>query len=163
MRTIVRLACFGYWMLLTVLLLVPDPAALVGLRRVPTFPWGKFGVHLSFFVVLSVLVCSVWWSKPLRWPMIGLLAIYGITTESLQLLVPHRTARVMDGIENLLGIAIGVGVYLLAQSLIGSREPDRQAGSPDRFAEGETPTAGGSLAPPSPRGPAGYPARRRES
>jgi VanZ family protein len=36
---------------------------------------------------------------------------YGITTESLQYFVPHRTARVMDAIENILGIAAGAGIY----------------------------------------------------
>jgi len=43
--------------------------------------------------------------------------VYGITTESLQLFVPHRTARVMDAIENILGITAGSGIYWLAQRL----------------------------------------------
>jgi VanZ family protein len=46
------------------------------------------------------------------------LVLYGITTESLQLFVPHRTARVMDGIENILGIAAGSGIYWLVQRLV---------------------------------------------
>ena len=43
--------------------------------------------------------------------------LYGITTESLQLFVPHRTARVMDAIENILGIAVGTGIYWLVLRL----------------------------------------------
>jgi len=45
--------------------------------------------------------------------------VYGITTESLQLLVPQRTARVMDGVENILGIAAGAGIYWLALRTLG--------------------------------------------
>ena len=113
MRIVARLACFCYWLLLTVLLLVPNPAALVGHKAVPMFPWGKFGIHLSFFTVLGLLVNATRWPKRPWWPLLVLLVIYGVTTETLQLFVPHRTARVMDAIENILGIALGTGVYWL--------------------------------------------------
>ena len=113
MRVVASLACLGYWLLLTILLLVPNPAALVGLKAVPTFPWGKFGVHLVAFTALATLVHAMRWPKGLWWPLIALLVMYGVTTESLQLLVPQRTARVMDAVENLLGIAAGSGIYCL--------------------------------------------------
>jgi glycopeptide antibiotics resistance protein len=122
MRIAALLSCLGYWLLLTALLLVPNPAALVGLRAVPTFPWGKFGVHLIAFTILTVLVHVTRWPKRLCWPLIVFLVVYGITTESLQLFVPHRTARVMDAIENILGIAAGTGIYWLAQAF---RRPNR--------------------------------------
>jgi VanZ family protein len=48
------------------------------------------------------------------------MAIYGITTETLQLFVPHRTAQVIDGIENLVGIALGSGIYWLFWRLMRS-------------------------------------------
>jgi len=80
-------------------------------------PWGKFGIHLMFFTVLSVLVHATRWPKRPWWPLIALLVVYGITTETLQLFVPHRTARVMDAIENILGIALGAGIYWLARQL----------------------------------------------
>ena len=111
MRIVTRLACICYWLLLTVLLLVPNPAALLGLKAVPMFPWGKFGIHLGFFTVLGLLVNATRWPKRPWWPLIVLLIIYGVTTESLQLFVPHRTARVMDAIENILGIAAGSAIY----------------------------------------------------
>ena len=47
--------------------------------------------------------------------MIALLMAYGVGTETLQLFVPHRTARVMDAVENILGIAIASGVYWLVR------------------------------------------------
>jgi hypothetical protein len=118
MRVIVLLACITYWLLLTVLLLVPNPAELVGLRAVPIFPWGKFGVHLIAFIGLGFLTNATRWPKRLCWPLIVFLVVYGISTESLQLLVPHRTARVMDGIEDILGIAIGSGIYALVLRLM---------------------------------------------
>ena len=115
MRIAALLACLCYWLLLTTLLLVPNPAALVGLRAVPIFPWGKFGVHLIAFTILAVVVHGTRWPKGLCWPLIVFLVVYGIATESLQLFVPHRTARVMDGMENILGIAAGSGIYWLIQ------------------------------------------------
>jgi hypothetical protein len=118
MRIFARLACLCYCLLLTVLLLVPNPAALVGLQAVPVFPWGKFGVHLIAFTSLAFLANATRWPKRPWWPLIVLLMVYGITTESLQLVVPHRTARVMDGIENILGIAAGSAIYWLSLRLV---------------------------------------------
>jgi glycopeptide antibiotics resistance protein len=118
MRKPILLACYGYWLFLTVLLLVPNPAALVGLKAVPIFPWGKFGIHLGFFTVLGFLANATRWPKRPSWLLIVFLIVYGITTESLQLFVPHRTARVMDAIENILGIALGSAIYWLLLGLM---------------------------------------------
>jgi len=124
LATAVRIACWGYWPLLTVFLLVPDPASLVGLRRVPIFPWGKFGIHLTAFVILSFLLHASRWPKRPSWILVISLVAYGVITESLQLLVPHRTARVMDAVENILGITIGASIYWLIRRYFG-----RPAGS----------------------------------
>jgi len=121
MRLAILTACIFYWLFLTVLLLVPNPAGLVGLHAVPIFPWGKFGIHLGFFTVLGFLANATRWPKRPSWFMIVVLVVYGITTESLQLFVPPRTARVMDGIENILGIAVGSAIYWLVLWL---RQPD---------------------------------------
>jgi hypothetical protein len=143
-RLVAQLACLCYWILLTVLLLVPDPAAVVGLQAVPIFPWGKFGIHLMAFTILSVLVHASRWPKRPWWPLITVLVVYGVITESLQLFVPHRTARVMDGTENILGIAAGAGIYWLARRLTQpSMKPTLAAGldasRPDRH-DDEIPT-----------------------
>ena len=118
MRIVVLLACLCYWLLLTVLLLVPTPAALVGLDTVPIFPWGKFGIHLIAFTILGFLANATRWPKRLYWPLIVFLVVYGITTEALQLLVQHRSARIIDGMENILGIAAGSGIYWLLLRLM---------------------------------------------
>ncbi len=118
MRIVVLLACICYWICLTVLLLVPNPAAMAGLHAAPIFPWGKFGVHLIAFTNLGFLANATRWPKRPCWQMIVFLVLYGIVTESLQLFVPHRSARVMDGMENILGIALGSGIYWLLLRLM---------------------------------------------
>jgi len=55
------------------------------------------------------------------------MAIYGITTEFLQLFVPPRTSQVIDGFENLLGIALGSGIYWLVWRLRRSEKTDTAA------------------------------------
>jgi hypothetical protein len=111
--------CIAYWICLTVLLLVPRPDELVGFSA-PIFPWGKFGIHTGFFMVLGVLANFTRWPKRLDWRLIVFLAIYGITTEFLQRFVPPRTSQVIDGFENLLGIALGSGIYWWVWRLRGS-------------------------------------------
>jgi glycopeptide antibiotics resistance protein len=127
MRFVTSLACLCYWVFLTVLLLVPSPATLVGLQAVPAFPWGKFGIHLIAFTILGFLVNATRWPKRLWWPMIAFVTGYAVTTEVLQLFVPHRTSRVMDGVENLLGIALGSATYWLLLRLSGKLDEDRGA------------------------------------
>ena len=120
MRAVFLLTFLAYWALLTTLLLVPNPAALVGMSAVPLFPWGKFGIHLIAFTILGFLAHATRWPKPLCWPMIALLMAYGVCTETLQIFVPHRSARVMDAVENILGIAIASSVYWLVRWLTPS-------------------------------------------
>ena len=114
MRVLRRLICFGYWTLLTVLLLAPNPAAIVGLRGAPVLPWGDIGIHFTAFTILTLLVYGVRWPKGPGWLTVLLLLGYGAATESLQALVPPRTVEVKDYIENFLGVAAGSGIYWLA-------------------------------------------------
>jgi len=79
-----------------------------------------------FFTVLSILVHATRWPKRPWLPLIALLVVYGITTETLQLFVPHRTARVMDAIENILGIALGAGIYWLLVRLTAIQPSDHE-------------------------------------
>lgn len=115
---ITRLMCVVYWPLLTVLLLVPDPLALLGIQNVPDAP--GVGVHFLCFAALAVLV---WASRfPLqRAVLAGLLVGFAVATETLQLLVPPRTVELRDFIENLLGLAVGSGACWVAQRCFGQR------------------------------------------
>ncbi len=74
------------------------------------FPWGDVGIHLAAFTILTLLVCSARWPKSIGWPVVILL-VYAVATESLQALVPPRSVELKDYLENLLGIAIGSGLY----------------------------------------------------
>jgi VanZ family protein len=108
-RRVLVLTCLAYWAFLTVLLLTPDPAAVVGLKQVPVFPWGDVGIHFSFFTILAILVHAIRWPKRPDWPILVLL-VYGIATESLQAFVPPRTVELMDYVENIAGVAFGSAV-----------------------------------------------------
>jgi hypothetical protein len=100
-----RMLCVAYWGLLTVLLLVPHPMALLGISRLPTAIPNR-GVHFVLFLILSLLVHGS------RWPIrpavfVQILVAYAVASELLQSLFPPRTVELLDLLENLLGIATG--------------------------------------------------------
>ncbi len=121
MRAIRLMICVGYWGLLTVLLLAPNPAKVVGLRRVPVFPWGDIGIHFTAFTILTLLVCSARWPNGIGWPVLVVLLAYGVTAESLQWFVPSRAVELLDYTENVLGVAAGTGICWLAHRFVGHR------------------------------------------
>lgn len=116
--------CSLYWLGLTVLLLVPNPARALGMRRVLSLPWGDLGIHFAAFTLLTLLVCVARWPRPIGWPMVAL-TIYAVTIESLQALVPPRTVELKDFAENVLGIAVGLGVYWCARKMMGQAGAER--------------------------------------
>jgi len=91
--------------LLTLLLLVPDPLALLGLTRFPG-PKHGVGVHFTCFTVLTLLVLAARLLRR-RGVLLGLLAAYAVIVELLQGLVSPRTVELRDLVENLLGLAAG--------------------------------------------------------
>lgn len=121
MRIVRLLACFAYWVFLTVLLLVADPAAIVGLRRIPVFPWGDHGIHFAAFTVLSILTHGTRWPQRPSWLVIVLLLGYGMTAESLQAFVPPRTVELLDYVANGLGVMAGSGLYWFFQGMMAQR------------------------------------------
>jgi VanZ family protein len=121
MRIVRVLICAGYWVLLTVLLLVPNPAAVIGLRKAPALPWGDFGVHFTAFVTLAIMIHAARWPRISGRFIIGLLLLYGIATELLQALIPLRAMEMEDCVEDILGILVGTGLYRLVQAAIRSR------------------------------------------
>lgn len=121
MRTVRLLACAAYAILLTMLLLAPHPAELVGLRRIPTFPWGDVGIHFTALTILSLLVHGIGWPTRVRWPIVAALLAYGLVIESLQWFVPPRSVELLDYLENMSGVAVGTGFYWLAQRFMQQR------------------------------------------
>jgi len=110
---LIRLACAIYWLLLTVLLLVPDPLELLGIHQPPGLPGGR-GVHFILFTVLAFLVLvSRWPVRPRR--IVGLLVAFAVVIEILQHFVPPRTVEVLDLTENLLGVLAGTATWRALQ------------------------------------------------
>ena len=108
---IFRLGCLAYGVLLTMLLEVPDPAALLGWRTIPRIA-GGIGVHFTAFCVLGFLVAAS--RFPLRrWWIAGLLLSYAFASELVQYFVPPRTVELRDLLENLAGLSVGVGLWQL--------------------------------------------------
>lgn len=107
-----RLICLVYCALLTLLLLASDPVALLGLQRLPKVG-NAIGIHFTAFAVLGILVAAG--RIPLRRVLLaGLLFLYAVGVELLQLSVPTRTVEARDLVENLLGLLAGVAVWRLA-------------------------------------------------
>jgi VanZ family protein len=111
-RRLVRLCvCAMYLSLLTVLLLSPNPAAVVGMKSIPSVPGGDTTMHLGSFTLLTILVHSLRWPKPPHWSLVVLLLGYGAATESLQAFMPPRTVEFKDFVANIFGIAVGSAIY----------------------------------------------------
>ncbi len=72
-------------------------------------------MHLGSFAVLTILVHSMRWPRPLHWSLVAILLLYAGATESLQALVPPRTVDVKDFIANVFGIAAGSLAYWFLQ------------------------------------------------
>ncbi|NLX98959.1 MAG: hypothetical protein GXY83_22670 [Rhodopirellula sp.] len=110
-RQLARLAGVIYGVLLTVLLLVPEPTAILGLQQPPLTPGGR-GVHFMLFLLLGLLISAARW--PIRRAaLIAALVLYAWAIESLQALIPLRTVELLDYVENLTGLALGLTVYWL--------------------------------------------------
>jgi NAD/NADP transhydrogenase beta subunit len=118
----IRCVCAAYWLLLTTLLLVPNPLALLGIRRIPGDP-RMVSVHFLSFAMLAALVLAS--RMPLgRVLVAGLLVGYAIATELLQRVVPTRTPTPEDLLANLLGLVTGAAVWWGAQKYL-RRRPSR--------------------------------------
>lgn len=113
---LIRTTCVLYWMLLSFLLLAPNPLAVLGIRR-PPGPGGGRGAHFLLFTLLALLVLASRWPMGRRLLVGGLVLVaFALGTELLQSLVPNRTVEVFDLAENLLGLAAGAGVWLMVRS-----------------------------------------------
>jgi VanZ family protein len=117
---LIRCLCAAYWLGLTVLLLVPNPLGLLGLRRMPGDPEGLCA-HLVVFAVLGTLVSATRLPLP-RTLLGGLLVGYAVTSELLQSLVGRDTS-LRDLLANLVGLAAGAGAWWVVQQYL-CRKPD---------------------------------------
>jgi len=100
-----RLVCVVYWVWLTALLLVPEPAKLLGIAKT-SVPSINRGVHFASFLILAVLACASRW--PIGRRRLALVLVgYAFLSEGLQGLVPPRQVDPLDLAENLAGLLAG--------------------------------------------------------
>jgi hypothetical protein len=111
----------AYWVLLSVLLLAPDPAAVLGFLKASDLPKNGTGVHFAAFFILSVLVCAARWPRRPGWLVVALLVGYGLAIESLQAFVPPRAVELRDYAENTLGVLAGAGLWWVLHWLVRGR------------------------------------------
>jgi VanZ family protein len=120
MQRMMRIACLGYVVFLTLLLLTAHPARLIGLHG--ELPWLLQALmpsaHLVSFLVLAVLMLLARWPMP-RWGIVLVLAVYGGMTEIVQGFVPARTPDWIDWFQDLGGLAAGAGLCWIVALLIG--------------------------------------------
>jgi len=117
----IRLLFIAYCIGLTVLLLIPDPAATLGIEKVPGPPGGR-GIHFLAFLGLGLLAFASRWRLG-RGLLIGLLIAYALAAESLQWLVPPRSVELLDYAENLLGLAAAAGCWRLMRRPLSPGSP----------------------------------------
>lgn len=112
-----RVAFILYCSLLTFGLLHPDPLSVFGIESLPG-PGTDRGVHFLAFLGLALLTRAAHW--PVRdGLLIGLLTVYAILIETLQLCVPERSVEALDYLENFLGLAVGLGLWRFLQRRLG--------------------------------------------
>ncbi len=102
----IRVLAVAYWPFLTLMLLVPDPYALLGIDDFPGLS-GEFGTHLVLFAVLGFLVTAAWGVRKVSIFMLGLLVAYSAATELLQHFIPLRTPDPKDFAEDVAGLVLG--------------------------------------------------------
>lgn len=106
---LVRGACCAYWCLLSLLLLHPDPLALIGLERLRGQPGGH-GVHLVCFAGLAFLIAAS--RFPVRRSVLAAVLLgYAVVTEALQAFVPNRMVDSFDMAENVAGLVAGTVIW----------------------------------------------------
>ena len=101
-----RLACLAYCLILTFLLLEPNPAAHLGLPFLLEIG-GGIGVHFAAFAVLGILVAGS--RLPLRRVLlVGVLFLYAVGVELLQF--PRCSFRKLTNSYGWAGQERGFGV-----------------------------------------------------
>ncbi len=110
---LIRATLAVYLLLLSFLLLAPEPLKLLGFASPPGASSLRM-VHFCLFAVLGFLVGASRW--PLRPGLVvGLLVAYALVTESLQWFIPTRTVELLDYLENLLGLVAGGAAWHILQ------------------------------------------------
>jgi VanZ like family len=114
-RFLARSVCVVYALALTAGLLMPHAGHVTALAG-GTFAEHPRLAHFLAFALLAVLACLGRWPWS-RWVMIATLAGYAVTTEAGQAFSPGRTADPRDALANLLGLALGGAIWIVAKKV----------------------------------------------
>ena len=127
----VRAMLLGYFALLSALLLVSDPFALLGMPRPPAGSGGY--AHFQAFTLLGLLVAACRFKLQIRWIYLTTL-LYAVLIELLQFTNPARQVDPVDMLQNVLGASVGMlawmtieCVYRNMKSSSTPEEPEKQA------------------------------------
>ena len=115
----IRMVFVFYLVLLTALLLAPDPLALLGIKELPGPDKGR-GVHLCAFALLGLLALASRLPLGTR-RLIAWLVVYALATETLQTLVKSRSVELLDYLENLAGLACSAAAWTLLARIVKAR------------------------------------------
>lgn len=124
-RRVSRLVCIAYCAALTVLLLVPNPMRLLGIRRLPSPPGGR-GIHFVLLALMTLLVYAARWPVR-RGVLLCVMLGYGIVTETLQWWFPPRTVELLDYMENLTGVLVGTAIWWAVEKQQAARKAWQEA------------------------------------
>ncbi len=116
--SLLKAACLGYLLTLSLLLLCEDPLRSSHLRT-NLLAWLRSlapVAHLLGFLALTVLVMAARWSVS-RWLPVVFLLAYACGTELLQGCVPGRSPERVDLVQNSAGIAVGLAIWWLVTNL----------------------------------------------
>lgn len=111
----IRLFLFAYWLALTVGLVHPQGGNVTGLG-VDQFGDHPDLPHFVAFAVLAMLAQAARLPASGRYVMATLL-VYAAVAELAQALIPGRTANLLDGLANILGILAGLTFWWLITSV----------------------------------------------
>ena len=117
-----RTAAALYTLLLSWLLLAPDPLAIFGVAGAAAeeaIDWSLSGAvqHVGAFAILSALWCLSSVDQRGRVASVILSGCFGAAMELLQLLVPTRYCDWHDLLANLVGIIAGWGTARVVEAL----------------------------------------------
>lgn len=101
-----------YWLLLTALLLARNPLGWFSENSTAVSFYDQIEpvAHLLSFTLLTLLALATC-RRITRYSLVALLAVYGVATELVQSQIPERSMQLVDLIQDLAGILIGIALY----------------------------------------------------
>ena len=108
------------------------PRWLAGEGPPGLIPWSKLG-HVCGYAVLSAAALVL----PGRWTLLAILVAHCFLTEYAQTFVPRRTGKLSDVALDLLGLALGIGLFQLGGRLQARRQWRVPPEQPDQHSSRE--------------------------